>query len=1136
MANFTKEQLEVVMHDDGDVLVSASAGSGKTHTMIERLKRLIIQQGVDVSQILAVTFTEAAATDMKEKLKVALSDAVNGKLDREIYGEVDYKILEKLKYQLNEVSTADISTMHSFCGRLIRTYFFTVGVSPDFTILDQTEASVLKNLSLEQTFKEFYEQGEPWFIRLVDRHAVGRKDVGLKELILSAHEFCDSEAYPEKLKNKYLEVYNKHSFESLLKEIKLDFNKKVNCLVADCRHALAVFESEGLIKGTVFARALIGDMQTALELDDVYALKPFKDYKLRLDCERKLSAVAQDCKQMLKDCREKFIKQLKNLLEPLGDSKSDDIMAIESCRQHTDWFKKVLDRFEQIYSQEKRESNSLDFNDLEHFALQILLQEDNRKEISSRYKYVFIDEFQDTNGVQDQIVSLIANGNLFMVGDDKQSIYGFRGSSSKFFTQKLCSLSENGQKIVRLNHNFRSAKAVINLVNAIFNHCMTKEGYGFSYKDQSQLVSGGIYPEEAIGRAQIHFLEKSKAEKKAIEKPRIYDVLEECPEQVENDTTVLATLIAGLIEQELEKEFYDPKAKEYRKVEYKDIAVLARSRNSKYVSDLVSGLIRNGVPVSAQVKENVCDYPEIQMLINALKLVDCFEQDFPLASTLKSPICGMSEEELFDMVRFYDDNANDTDGGFFEAYKFYLEKGEDQQIRLKLLEFDDYFKRLRVLADFVGAYGVLNKLICERNLQAHLYAQKQGVTKVDRLNRFISASVVGGRNLSVQEFLDRINNSPDSFGLATFKEENTVKIMTIHASKGLEFPVVIVCGLECPFNSADEKDEILLSRDYGFAVKNYDDQQRLKKDTFLRRVIKNAMAQERVKEEMRLFYVATTRATYSLHLTVCAKDDIRGVEPSEATCFANFIPNYLPIIEHDKEQTERSVRSAQTRKVYLINPDKIQVDKMKTDYAFSYLYSEDTSLPLKASVTATLKDYEDEQVYHTRVITDDDDKTDKEKGVIAHKIFELYDFDSELGLNEQANLMVERGDITFEQLQNVNLERLISVLNGGAFDNVNGKTLMRECEFLVNIEADKILQTQSKEWVLLQGVIDLLVIDGDEAQIIDYKYSTLNREGVIKRYKKQLDLYAYAVEKSLNKRVSNKIVINVYTGETVKVD
>ena len=1133
---FTKEQLEVVMHDDGDILVSASAGSGKTHTMIERLKRLIIQKGVSVNQVLAVTFTEAAATDMKEKLKSALSDAVNGKLDDEIYGSVDASVIEKLKYQLSEVATADISTMHSFCGRLIRSYFFAVGVSPDFNILDQTDSSVLKNLSIEQTFKEFYEQGEPWFKTLVDRHAVGRMDGGLKQLILSAHEFCDSEAYPDKLKNKYLEIYTEESLNNLLHSIKLDFNKKVGAILDACRQSLAVFERDGLIKGTAFAKALISDIEFALNKDDVYAIKSMSDYKLRLDCERKLTALAEESKQILKSCRDKFAKLLKTLLQPISDNFEDDLKVIYSCREHTAWFVKVLDRFEEIYAKEKLENNSLDFNDLEHYALKILEQEEYRKEISARYKYVFIDEFQDTNGVQDKIVSLIANDNLFMVGDDKQSIYGFRGSNSKYFTDKLQSMSQLGQKIVRLNHNFRSAGAVINMVNAIFDHSMDEIGYGFNYRENSRLVSGEIYPEGAVGRAEIHFLEKSKSEKKEAEEPRIYDVLEEKIELVENDTTVLATLVADIIEKERGKQFYDSKTKEFRTIDYKDVAVLARSKNSKYVADLVSGLIRNGVPVSAEVKENVCDYAEIQMMISALKLVDCFEQDFPLVSTLKSPICAMSEEQLFDIARFYEDNAENKHGGFFDAYKFYLEKGDDQNIRTKLLEFDTYFKQIRLIADFVGAHGVLNKLITEKNLEAYLFAQKQGVNKVDRLRRLVSASVVGGRNLSVKEFLERVKTSPDSFGLSSFAKENTVKIMTIHASKGLEFPVVIVCGLECAFNSQDERDEILLSRDYGFAVKYYDDDLRIKKDTLLCRVIKNAMAEERVKEEMRLFYVATTRATYSLHLTVCAKEDIRGVGVADATCFANFIPEFLPVTERNKEEIELGVRIAEPRKVYLINPDQAQVEKMEKDYAFSYVYDADTLLPLKASVTSTLNKDKDENEHYTRVLTQDDDKTDVEKGVIAHKIFELYDFESDLDIKEQTTTMVKNGLITQEQLNKVNLDRLNNVLKGGAFDNIKGKTLLRERAFLVNVEADKILQTTSKENVLLQGVIDLLVIDGDSAQVIDYKYSTLNKDGIIKTYKKQLDLYAYAVQKGLNKSVTRKTIINVYTGETVTID
>ena len=331
---------------------------------------------------------------------------------------------------------------------------------------------------------------------------------------------------------------------------------------------------------------------------------------------------------------------------------------------------------------------------------------------------------------------------------------------------------------------------------------------------------------------------------------------------------------------------------------------------------------------------------------------------------------------------------------------------------------------------------------------------------------------------------------------------------------------------------------MLFSRDYGFAVYAYDDQKRVIKDTLLRQVIKAEMAEELIKEEMRLFYVATTRATYSLHLTINAKNYENKVSPKRASCFAHFIPSILNATEHSKSDIEMQSVSAQTRKVYIINPNQSEVEKMRKNFAFSYPYQSDTILPLKGSVTSVMKNGAQESDERAVFAVDYEEQglTDTEKGTIAHKILECFDFASKVDVFIQSKQMVESGILTKDEVEKVDLTRLDSALNGGAFSGIDTKTLYRERSFLVDIEADKILQTDSKEKVLLQGVIDLLVIGEDGAEIIDYKYSALGVEGLKTRYKKQLDLYAYAVEKLLGVKVIKKTVVNIFTGHTAKID
>ncbi len=1125
MSKLTKEQLEVINHTNGNILVSASAGSGKTHTMIERIKRLIIKEGVGISNILAVTFTESAAADMKQKMRNALNKVALGELDNEITAQQKKACIE----QIPDISTADICTMHAFCGRIIRSYFFTVGLSPDFKILDEADANILRISSVEKTFAEFYESNKDWFLSLVDRHSSNRMDDNLKSLILSAYAFFDSESNPKTLIEKSAEIYTEEFIDQLLDRYKQILNKRLSLLKADAISALQLFTLEGLVKACNFTQTLIGDIDAVISAKDIYSIKWYENYKLRLDFERNLSESAKEQKEIVSAVRKGFTDLIARFSKCVGANREEDLARAVACKEHSQKLNIILNRFAEIYAQEKREENALDFNDLEHFALKILSDESVAKEVRERYKYIFVDEYQDTNGVQEEIIAKIANDNVFMVGDVKQSIYGFRGCRADFFIEKDKNMTASGQKVVRLNHNFRSTDSVINMVNGIFNYCMTDSVYGESYKEKAQLVKGGLYPENYSGRAVLHYLQKEKEEKTPEEKPRIYDILQEKPQDKKDDTDTLASLISTIIFEERSKTFYDTKTEEHRPVSFGDIAILTRNRSSKYVSDLVSGLIANGIPVSSDVNENVCDFPEVKVMINALKLIDCFKQDLPLVSTLKSAIGNFSEEELLSIVRFYEDNAQNCYGGFFDAFEFYLNNA-NTPLQQKLSAFNNYFEKIRLSADFVGAHGALNKLIEDSAFEAHLYAQPNGANMVDRLRKFVSVAVVSGKILTVKEFLLRVETCPEAFGLSPFASENTVKVMTIHASKGLEFPVVITCGLERTFNTDDDYGDVLFSRNYGYAISYYDDQKRSKGETLLRGIIREEKRLERIKEEMRLFYVAATRATNALHLTFWSKNDLRREEFHGADKFLDFIPSYMGSVTHTDVELEFKRVLASKKDVIIINPDKEIVAQMQKDFLAEYPFKADCTVPLKASVTAVSKTEVDDESAPIIYSLFNEESPSAESGTAAHRILECFDFDGEDDISSQVNGMINNGLISKEDASLVNLERLNQALNNDAFSRIKGKKLYREKGFLVNVPASLIFETESDAPVLIQGVIDLLVVDGDTAEIIDYKYSSLSNESLKKKYKKQLDLYAYAVEKITGKKVLRKTLVNIFYG------
>ncbi len=1121
MANMTKEQETAVLFDKGNILISASAGSGKTHTMIERVKRLVLSGGVDVDQILAVTFTEMAASDMREKLKSALSKSV----------DIDRKRIFK---QLSLIPTADISTLHAFCARLIRSYFFVLGLSPDFTIVDEADAKVMRIDCVDKTFKEFYDKGEQWFYNIVDRQAVGRTDKALKDLILSAYAFCDSEENPIELMDRFSLEYSEENFEKLLSVYKSDLDSQLKILLSQLVNAHLLLEKSGIIKGAEFTQTIIADIKYLISAKDIYVIKkPLENFAIRLNFEKKLTEEQEELKQTVKSCREKLKKLIARFNKNVGENREQDLLRLASAKEHTQTFVVLLKRFSEIYANEKREENLLDFNDLEHFALRILKDENIREDIKRKYKYIFIDEYQDTNGVQESIINCLALDNLFMVGDVKQSIYGFRGCRPEFFASKFESMQKTGQMVLTLNHNFRSAKAVIDMVNQIFSYSMTKEFFGIDYKNTSKLVTGGLYPEDKTGRAELHLLEKAEKEENQEETPRVYNILEEIKKPKEDKHNHVASLLTKIIDEELGKTYYDAKLGVERQINYSDIAVLTRNKNNGYVESLVSSLIKHGIPIVSDVKEKICDFPEIAMIINALKLVDCFSQDIPLASTLISPIGNFAEEDLAKIVCDFSDTElarKNRQWSFIDAYNYYLEN-EKNELSARLKEFNEYFVGLRFVADFVGAQGVLNKLIDDKDLQSYLFAEHNGKKKVARLNRLVCATVNGGKVLTVKEFLEKVNSSSDSIDFVDGGEEDAVKVMTIHASKGLEFPVVIVCGLERNMNSEDEYGDLLFSRKHGLAFKSFFDENRSKNETILRGVIKEELARERVKEELRLFYVAVTRATYSLHLTV--EGDI--AKRSEVFCgadkFIDYVPNSIPAKIHTLDGLSFTELHANTQKVIIGQANQEISEQMKKHFAYQYSFIEETLLPLKLGVTTVSKNDEAELVH----LLFDEPTPDKERGIIAHKIMETYAFDSDKDLCLQVDDMIRLGILTEEQVQKVNLNRIENAIKSGGLDLLKGHKLYREKPFLVGVPASKIFNTDSQETVVLQGIIDLLAIDNDGAIIIDYKYSSLDKNSLKTQYHKQLELYAYATEKVLEKKVEKMIIVNLFTGETIEV-
>ena len=1112
-----EEQLLAINHDEGNILVSASAGSGKTMVMIERILRLISEGKAEMSQIFASTFTEAAARDMKDKLRESLAERA-AKGDR---------LSEKA---LADCQTADVCTIHSFCAKLLRIYFFAAGVSPDFKIIDETEAAALKKQCLDEVFKKLFDEKNPDFLLLCKRHLKRRGTDELKKLILSVYEVSREETDPDAFLNLFETTLSPDAFPGAIKEYSDMLGEKIDGFYSVLTEAEKEFSSSGVEKGKEFCENFRKGLSTVYK-KDVYSFNDLKDYSLR-NTNFGGAAITQnlkDLKAKVQSANSEFKAMISEVSEHIS-LKSSDEKACASIYLHAKSIVAIVKAFAESYETAKKEENSLDFGDLQRYTLVALGFPDVLNELKEKYKYAFVDEYQDVNPLQEKILSLLTDGKLFMVGDVKQSIYGFRGCRPEYFIQKRNAYKTDGGNVVDLNFNFRSSEKVINAVNEIFDYCYTEKIGGIDYKKQARLSFGGVYPENAKGNAVLHVLSKEKKEK-VTESPRIYDLIKEAKAVEEKEISPISSLVARIIIDETNSSFYDAKEKTFKPVQFKDVAILSRSKDTEYVKNLVDGLYRRGIPVESEVSVNVCEFPEIQTLIWFLKLIDCFLDDFALINTMLSPLFGFTEEELFSAASYCEDERQKP-RNFCDVFLYCL-NNENSPTYAKFSEFKKKTDEYRILADFKGAKGILYDVIDKSGYENFLLCEDDGDQKLKRLYKFLAETESGGKTLTVSEFLKKTENSAESFKLSPGGNEDSVKILTMHSSKGLEFPVVIICGLEKPFYKKDETPPVIIDRDQGLLPEFYDDAEKTFSETPLRGLLKLKMRKKRTTEEMRLFYVATTRAKYSLHLTFEGTLKDRDETFSQAERFSDFIPNGFATEYHSPEDLILTEFKRQKRKVILAEEEKEKTEEMKKRFATVYPFKQETLIPLKNSVTAALKEsYPDYYPTHTVF---KDDSTDKEKGIAAHKILQFYDFLRLDSFDEQIREMLSSGTLSEEDLGLVNSERLKAALRGGAFDELKNKTCYREQEFTVNVPAKMVFPTDSEEPVLLQGVIDLLAIDQNGAEIIDYKYSSLAANELKEKYKKQLFLYSYAVEKALNIKVNKTSLFNIFTGETVTV-
>ena len=1248
---WTKEQQEVIDSRDCNLLVAAAAGSGKTAVLVERIIQIITnkEKPVDIDSLLVVTFTNAAAAEMRERI----GDAIGKALEKNPEDS-------HLQNQLVLLNKASITTIHSFCLEVIKSNFHKIDLDPNFRIGDETECTILKLETIEEIFEEFYEEKEDDFYKLVESYSEKRGDTNLQQMVLSIYSFVMSSPYPMKWLEDSVQDFNiDDDFDfstSKWAKIILDTIKiQVNGIVNNFDKALEMVE--GIEELETFADKLKIEYKMIKRLLDSCDESWEDAYRAAITLEfenyaKGVKRIPKGAEEYIKDAKDKAKKirdDSKKSLESIQNSTfNKDVSAlnkeIEMLYPIVNSLSKILKRFIYLYSERKREKGIIDFNDIEHFALAILTKEDengniNPSDVALEYREkfyeIFIDEYQDSNFVQEVLLSTIAKiqtPNRFMVGDVKKSIYRFRQAKPEIFLEKYATYGiEKGEKNrkIMLYKNFRSRKEVIDSCNYVFENIMSKNIGEIEYTKDEALNLGASFKEnleEKVivgGPTEIHLMEKAQ---KTIEESQND---EEQPEEELDNIQLEARMVGKIIKNLMAPDekgntykVYDKKLDDYRVVDFKDIVILLRA-TSAWAPVFADELINMGIPTYADTGMGYFDTIEIKTVMSFLRIIDNPMQDIPLLSVLKSPIlpCTSFTPEDFIDIRLENNNTN-----LYECMRLISESEDEEkkEIREKCRNFLKDLKEYKEKSLYMSTDEFLWHLYMKSGYYAYVGAlpsgsQRQANLKIlfERAKQFEETSFKGIFNFI--NFIDKIKKSNSDMGSAKTLGENAnvVRIMSIHKSKGLEFPIVFCSAMSKNFNTMDFKKDMLYHYELGFGPQLVDIDRRISYPSIAKEALKYKMNLENLSEEMRILYVALTRAKEKLILTGSVKDipgtlykwgkNLDGDSPVsqyDVLKAKNYLDWIMPSVLKHKDFNE-------IRKAYNIEAlsqsnhdskwsfdtwerDDVIVEEKEeetniesllkemeeksneSDYSLqiyeklNYVYPYEESVKVSASISVSEikkiqsvheEDYS-KPMYEEKItlkrplfIQEDEAKnkiSPQERGTIVHLVMEVIDLNKINTLDEiksQIKDLIKKEIISEKQSLVINPFKIYKFFKSNIGKRaLSSHFIKREQSIYSQIKMNDIYlnnediqnnrETYEEESLMLRGIIDLYFEEDDEIVIVDYKTDYIdedNKQEVIDRYRKQLDLYAEALNKLTGKRVKEKYLYLFNIDEEVKL-
>lgn len=1105
---YTPGQAKAIKERNKNIIISAAAGSGKTRVLVDRVINLMLDEKVLIDKMIIVTFTNKSSIEMKDRIRQALEDQIENDISNKF-----------LKDQLKLLKHAHIQTLHSFASDMLREYFYYFeNLSPNFSIISENANVILKEEAIDEVFDEEYAKKSPDFHNFIHNFATSRNDRAAKSIILKTYDKLTSQIDPIAwLDSKTESPFDFNIFKEIVRE-------KIDLILEDISKNKSIARENNL--RVEYEDMLSDDYNLVNDLNQLI----FTDWDLFIEKvnKAKFSTMVRarkgekDIQAIIKNNRDLYKKELKNINSLVLNTNSHIIS--EFGKKEVEVLKEInylSKRFIKKYQAKKKDKSYLDFNDIEAEFIKLIDNEEANQVLRERFSYIFFDEYQDSNEIQNYIIEkLKGEDNLFFVGDVKQSIYGFRRAEPQLFLDKLESYDSDENKDyirINLNENFRTDKDIIDFVNYIFDRLMTKEISGIDYKNGGHRLNPTKKFDKKNPKSEVHVLDEKLSE--------------------ENH---LVKLIENLIEDGYE---------------YKDIAILLRSGAKSYLYE--NAFKKASIPFFNDISKVSFGAVEVTFFINMLKLIANPKDDITLLSVIRSDIYKFSEDDIAAI------RLNSKYTKFYEAFEDY---NKNDDILVKINDFKTAFNDFSYQLSLMDLYEFGNYIFENSNFYEFLMARDRASDRIANVEAFIDlmSDYEANNDNGLYGFLDYVESlslyQTDNINPARelSENENLVRIMTIHKSKGLEFPVVILADANKRFNNKHLRESVVFDDDLGIGINVADYENKIRLTSLKKDLITEKMTMENKREEMRVLYVALTRAinklivvgnrnlntvnklnsrddylnmsTYLDWIIASLSDDKISLDLLESEYTTDELSNIAEILTFTEENDYKVSKGEDISDILAANVHDKLYDKFVDLFTKRYKYEADTKDSIKKSVTEISKNFNPEEDGYElpsyskfeetgefrkpNFISEVREYKPTDRGTIIHKVFQglSYQKYDNRSLDRALKRLVLENKIKQDELKVLEEEKIIAY-----FKNPIIKNLYQKAE---NIRKEETFLMKYEDYYV-NGQIDIMFEFEDEIVLLDFKTDKIKREGL---YDDQLKIYKLAIEESLKKTVSKSYI------------